>query len=760
MIACTLCAPRVYAQTDTIRYVRTSGSYNNNGRSWATAKNNVQDAINDLRDYLKINNLTSGSVYIAEGTYVPSESTEAYGGSMLNTSFKIYDGIHVYGGFSESSPEATPGDRLMSNNKRCADNWADPNGVGTVSETDIASQWDLKYKTILSGNHSSSSVILEFDEIRGRYNATYPASSYHVVWFGTNGTYATTNDSITSHYKPLEYPASLDGCVITEGNASSRSTSIREHTAYGGGVYMVGNSELRNCTVEKCSATLRGGGVYLDGGGKVDFCYIHTCQASGVGVVQGYGGGACIEYDGEVSHSHITNCTARCGGGLSICHVPGEYPVDRGISYYSPFSAACVINNNTASAEAGGIYLAEGGVINHATVTANNCIGPDVTYYGRRHGRSGGIYIRDCGMIYNSVFWGNKCATNNDIQFASVRQVADTTGHKIFVYHTAFMNHDISDWTGVQKEVVFSLDKHNLPLQGSSNNFPCFFSPTVNPDNWDDASLPGAGVFKKLVADNNLSAIPGPRIWHLTSYSALDQKGVQVTDAIQGVSQWILHAHTDYGVVTNPFRPVSTLGALVRRSDPVTYALIAPQGQEGRAGGDAIPTIFIDPGRKGVFDTEGKFVYQDKEGYSWDHPIRDIGEAIQFFRQYLVDDPGGTHHYMLPALEGGLPTGEKQRYDYVQILVKEGTINTAGPGNYLDKNIRTAAVRVESHMRLYGGYPVSLTDTDTGTRNPRDYVTTITANVTGIGGTRGYENNSAHVIAMVNVEHAIVDGFT
>lgn len=760
MIACTLCASRVYAQTDTIRYVRTSGSYNNNGRSWATAKNNVQDAINDLRDYLKINNLTSGSVYIAEGTYVPSESTEAYGGSMLNTSFKIYDGIHVYGGFSESSPEATPGDRLMSNNKRCADNWADPNGVGTVLETDIASQWDLKYKTILSGNHSSSSVILEFDEIRGRYNATYPASSYHVVWFGTNGTYATTNDSITSHYKPLEYPASLDGCVITEGNASSRSTSIREHTAYGGGVYMVGNSELRNCTVEKCSATLRGGGVYLDGGGKVDFCYIHTCQASGVGVVQGYGGGACIEYDGEVSHSHITNCTARCGGGLSICHVPGEYPVDRGISYYSPFSAACVINNNTASAEAGGIYLVEGGVINHATVTANNCISPDVTYYGRRHGRSGGIYIRDCGMIYNSVFWGNKCATNNDIQFASVRQVADTTGHKIFVYHTAFMNHDISDWTGVQKEVVFSLDKHNLPLQGSSNNFPCFFSPTVAPDNWDDASLPGAGVFKKLVADNNLSAIPGPRIWHLTSYSALDQKGVQVTDAIQGVSQWILHAHTDYGVVTNPFRPVSTLGALVRRSDPVTYALIAPQGQEGRAGGDAIPTIFIDPGRKGVFDAEGKFVYQDKEGYSWDHPIRDIGEAIQFFRQYLVDDPGGTHHYMLPALEGGLPTGEKQRYDYVQILVKEGTINTAGPGNYLDKNIRTAAVRVESHMRLYGGYPTGLEGTDTGTRNPRDYVTTITANVTGIGGTRGYENNSAHVIAMVNVEHAIVDGFT
>ena len=43
----------VSAQTDTIRYVnRTTGSYNNDGRSWATAKDRIQDAINDLREYM------------------------------------------------------------------------------------------------------------------------------------------------------------------------------------------------------------------------------------------------------------------------------------------------------------------------------------------------------------------------------------------------------------------------------------------------------------------------------------------------------------------------------------------------------------------------------------------------------------------------------------------------------------------------------------------------------------------------------------
>ena len=755
------------AQTDTIRYVRTTGRYNNDGHSWQNAKDNVQEAINDLRDYLNQHNLTSGSVYVAAGTYVPTESTESSGGSMLSTSFKIYAGIHVYGGFNPDEPEASPADRIMVNGKRCADNWSH-SSIGTTSAEDVASQWDLRYKTILSGNHSTAEVVFTYDSIRGRFNTTFPANSYHVVWFATNGKYDTSNDSIANHFKPLPYPASVNGCVITGGNASSRSTIKREHTGYGGGAYLVANSELRNCIITNCSATMRGGGAYMDGGGVVEFCYIHTCQATGLGVVQGYGGGACVDYDGQVGHSHITNCAARCGGGLSICHVPNEYPIAKrieehiapidtaAISYYYPFAAACVINNNTASAEAGGIYLAEGGTINHCTVTANRCIGPDVTYYGRRHGRTGGIYIRDCGMIYNSVFWGNRCQTNNDIQFASVRQIKDTVQHKVFVYHCAFMNHDISDWTGVQKEVVFSLEKSNLPVKGSSGNFPCFFAPTVNPENWNDA-LPGAGVFVGMPADQ----FPGPRIWHLSSYSALDQKGVQVVDAVQDASQWIRHAHTDYGVVTNLFEPVSTLGALVRKPDAMTYALIAPQGTEGRQGTTPIPTLFIDPNRKGVFDGEGKFRAAEHEGNSWDLPIKDLGEAIQFFRQYLVDDDGGNHHYMLPALDAkGQATGEPTRYDYVQILVKEGTINTAGTGNYLNWNIRTAAVRVESHMRLYGGYPASLSGTATEGRNPRTYESRITSNVTSIGGERGYENNSAHVIAMVNVEHTIIDGFT
>ena len=750
--------------TDTIRYVHPNGAYTNDGKSWATPFNRVQDAINSLHDYLNQHNLHSGSVYIAAGTYVPTESTEGAGGSMLNTSFKIYGGIHVYGGFNPDTPEAKPGDRIMSNGKKCSENWADQSGIGTVSGTEIASQWDLRHKTVLSGNHTTTPPTFAFDSIRGRYNTTFPASSFHVVWFATNGKFDGEAEQ-ADHFCPLTDSASVDGCVISSGNASTRNTNLREHTAYGGGVYMVGNTGLRNCIIERCHATMRGGGVYADGGGTIEFCLVEACQASGVGVYEGYGGGVCIDYAGSIGHSHITSCAARCGGGLTICHIPEEHPTTvpaiDSVSNYSPFATACVINNNTANAEGGGIYLAEGGTINHCTVTANCCTGPDVTYYGRRHGRTGGIYVRNCGMIFNSVFWGNRCDVNNDIQFASVRQKTGVAGYETLCYHSAFMNHDITDWTGVRKEMVFALEKQNLPVNGTLGNHPCFFNPTVDPTNWhryDPANgYYGAGVMAHLRPVD----YPGPRIWHLTSYSALDQKGVQANETMTGVSYWLHHAHTDYGVVSNPYEPVSTLGALVRRSDPLAYALVPEQGYEGRVGEALIPTLFIDPNRKGVYDEDGHFVEQTKEGNSWNTPIKDLGEAISFFRQYLVDDDGGNHHYMIPALDGdGMPTGELTRYDYVQFLVKEGTVTTVGHGNYLDRSIRTAAIRLDSHMRMYGGYPATLTGTDTDERNPRDYKSIISANITGIEGASGYQNNSAHVIAMVNVEHTIVDGFT
>ncbi len=56
------------------------------------ANADVQDAIDDLQT-------TGGEVWIAEGTYSPSRVTNVTNSGDI-TSFVIYEGVNVYGGFA------------------------------------------------------------------------------------------------------------------------------------------------------------------------------------------------------------------------------------------------------------------------------------------------------------------------------------------------------------------------------------------------------------------------------------------------------------------------------------------------------------------------------------------------------------------------------------------------------------------------------------------------------------------------------------
>ena len=305
------------AKTYVCRYVNAeTGNYANDGLTWVTAKNNLQGAIDELYEEIK-NKGTDvvGYVFVA-GTddnkgmvYVPTRrSTDDADGSLFNTSFRIYERIYVYGGFKgdETADDISslPGKRVMTNGLTLAEDEA---LIDRDNIDNSVRRWNFKYKTVLSGNHSIVETTFTYDTSRGRYATTFPLNSYHVVWFATNGTLESS--SLPNHFKPLENEACLDGCTIKDGYAASRNistTSERDHTGFGGGVYMVKNALLRNCVVEYCAATLRGGGVYMDGGGEMDRCYVHTCQASGIGVIAG-----CYITDGIVER----NCMVRISRG-------------------------------------------------------------------------------------------------------------------------------------------------------------------------------------------------------------------------------------------------------------------------------------------------------------------------------------------------------------------------------------------------------------------------------------------------------------
>lgn len=733
----TISVAGAFAQTDTIRYVsQTTGKYSNDGLSWATAKDNVQDAINDLYDYMQRNNLHSGSVYVAAGKYYPSEST-SNGSSVLYTSFKIYDGIHLYGGFNPKTPEATPDARVLSSSPewKTSDTKLKNKPTGSPSDRpigmaakDTIMSYDFKHATILSGNHSTVMGKFDWNNNKKQYDTRFPGNSYHVLWFATNGFCKDDAGKETLFADSLVYGASVDGCVIEDGNASGRTTTERDLTAFGGGAYMVQHATLSNCVVRRCSASRRGGGVYMDRGGTVKDCYIYDCQTLGIGVTDGYGGGVCMENNGVLHKTVITNNMARVGGGLMIVYTPEEHPYSTS-KYtkegFDPYASTCIINNNNANTEGAGVTLYKGGVLNHCTITSNECTGTDITINNIRYGRTGGLYVYGAGSAFNSVVWGNTCAANNDIQFGYNRATNIfklATAQRPRLSYMAFSNYDITDWGNSLRSNVFQLDKSNFTA-GKAGNYPIF----------ENASK---------VAGVDDSLLYSPTQWKLDSKSYLEMKGVQVSQ-LTAFGNMITKSHSARDIFGAVFNPVSALGAVA--ADEEDYEIAMLPAVDGTNPSTKIPTLFVDPNRV-INSLEGK------TGNSWDTPLDNVSEAVYDMEKYLSSNKSWTGK--------------------TQILVKQGLVTAAGPSSYLydlqsgEADLQSAALHLLSNMLMYGGYSSKLTGTQVtdytveGTgekivaRNPKENVTRITGNIVD-----DYKYNSVHCVIFPNVHDAVLDGF-
>ena len=730
------------AQSDTIRYVNAqTGKYANDGKTWATAKDNVQDAINDLYNYMQTRNLHSGSVYVAAGTYTPSEST-GDGSSVLSTSFKIYDGIHVYGGFNADHPEPTPNDRVLSTQPAWRDNQSKlaNDEQSTETETTLTMgqllekektegatvmRYDFKNATIFSGNHNTVMGTFQWNDNKKQYDTRFPGNSYHVVWFATNGYVKDAQDNNTLYADSLVYGASLDGCIIQDGNAAGRSTADRDLNAFGGGVYMVQHATVRNCVIRRCSASRRGGGVYMDRGGTVKDCNIYQCQTLGIGVIDGYGGGVCMENNGVMRHCNVTNNMARTGGGLMIVYTPEKHPYSEDYKKddFDPYASVCVFSNNNANTEGAGVILYRGGVLNHCTIVNNECTGTDITIGGVRYGRTGGLFIYGAGSAFNSVVWGNTCPANDNIQYgyyATTDLFAKATAQRPRLAYMAFSNFDITDWGNTLRSNVFQISKENFTA-GKAGNYPIFTSPSTT-----------AGA-------NGATA--SPLNWEPNAMSYLQQKGVQVSQ-LSNFGDLITKSHSARDFVRNVFNPVSALGAFAIADEQ--YKVAELPAVDGTDPTTKIPTLFVDPNR----------VIKNKDvttsGSSWDTPLDNVSEAVKDMEAYIKLNNVTSK---------------------TQILVKQGNITTAGSSSYLydtvtgESNLESGALHLLDNMLMYGGYSSSLagtTVTDTKdasgktivARNPKENVTRINGNIVG-----EYKYNSVHCVIFPNVQNAVLDGF-
>lgn len=396
-----------------IRYVKKDGT--GDGSSWANASGDIQRMI----DYLADNNPQNlpGEVWVAAGTYEPQ--TQLITGTSYSASFRMRDGISVYGGFT-----GDPDDNETKTTRK---------------KKEGGMPWEFQNETILMAAY--------YDHEKLEYNNkwTLTSDSRHVVWFAPMRT-GNENDGYEFE-EAFNQPTYLDGVTIVGGYAQGGTGLDEFLTDRGAGVYMNGeNTYLTNCVVKENYATGNGGGVYVSGG-RVQSSLIYNNNSDQ------NGGAVYVDDRGLVHRSMLTNNSARNGAGV---YLDNQAPTAGGDDHpeYLILST-CVVSNNTASGN-GAVYCDEGGVLLQNTITNNQCVtATDAT--DPNASQTGGIYINSYALVANSVIWNNHMGENNDIPMYAKNPTAATVR---FMYN-AISGVNNTVWNNVLQQQTLSLSGEN-----------------------------------------------------------------------------------------------------------------------------------------------------------------------------------------------------------------------------------------------------------------------------------------------------------
>lgn len=410
-----------YLPPSRIRYVKPTATGTGDGSSWENASADLQKMIDELA-----NNGQAGEVWVAAGIYTPQ--SQLISGTAYSASFRMRDGISVYGGFNADDPETSKLERAK----------------GTMP-------WDFTNETILQAAYYDHN---DFSWTNNKWTLT--SDSRHVVWFAPMpGESAFTN--VTT----------LDGVTIQGGYAQGGTGLDDFKTDRGGGVYMDGaNAYLSNCIVKENYATGNGGGVYLKNG-RVQTSLIYNNNADADG------GAVYVENRGLVHRSMLANNSALNGAGVYLHNVT-ETSEDH--PEYLILST-CVVSNNTVRGN-GAVYCDKGGVLMQNTITNNNCVtATDAT--DPNASQTGGIYIDEYALVLNSVLWNNQMGVSpngTNIPMYARNPSAD----KVKFLYNAISGVNNAIWNNTLQEQTLSLVDKNAGVENDGNSIgPRFTEPTT-----------------------------------------------------------------------------------------------------------------------------------------------------------------------------------------------------------------------------------------------------------------------------------------
>ncbi len=445
-----------YLPATRIRYVKPTATGTGDGSSWDNASGDLQKMIDELAD----NNVSqqAGEVWVAAGTYKPQ--SQLISGMNYSASFRMRDGISVYGGFE--------GDETSKQER----------AKGTMP-------WDFTNVTVLEAAYYESKLAWTNSKW------TVGSDSRHVVWFAP-----------MSGESDFTRITTLDGVTVQGGYAQGNTGLDDFLTDRGAGVYMDGaNAYLSNCIVRENYATGNGGGVYLKNG-RVQTSLIYNNNADADG------GAVYVENRGLVHRSMLTNNSALNGAGVYLYNGAEASSDDPDHPEYLILST-CVVSNNTVRGN-GAVYCDKGGVLMQNTITNNECVtATDATDVNAS--QTGGIYVDEYALVLNSVLWNNQMQGGTNIPMYA----RNPSAAKVRFLYNAISGVNNAVWNNTLQEQTLSLVDENAGKQDDGTSIgPRFTEPAADmnfslntdygvQDEWKDGLI---SYYWKPISGSNLWA--------------------------------------------------------------------------------------------------------------------------------------------------------------------------------------------------------------------------------------------------------------
>lgn len=677
-----------------IRYVRQG--FTGDGTSWENASGDIQRMIDNLAES---GNGQPGEVWVAAGTYEPQ--TQLITGTSYSASFRMRDGISVYGGFSADYPEDSKTKRARK----------------TKGTGEAVMPWEFENETILMAAY--------YDHKNLEYNNnkwTLTSDSRHVVWFAPMRT--TGADGSTYGFEAdFTMPTYLDGVTIMGGYAQGDTGQDEFLTDRGAGVYMHGrNTYLANCVVKENYATGNGGGVYVSGG-RVQSSLIYNNNSDQ------NGGAVYVDDEGMVHRSMLTNNSARNGAGAYLYNnttlQDGEH---EDYPEYLILST-CVVSNNTASGN-GAVYCDNGGVLLQNTITNNQCVtSTDLT--DPNASQTGGIYINSYALVANSVIWNNRMGMG-DAPVNIPMYAKNPTAAKVRFMYNAISGVNNAVWNNTLQQQTLSLVDENEGTADDSNSIGPRFEEPSSGFNLDTSFGVQSGW--KDGDDNKSVAID--YFWKPIDGSNLWARGMALG---QLPSEVVLAPEID--IEGQLFAQKPAVGAF-----HVNKSAIVPRLESDDSGKYTV-VLYVD-----VDCTEPK-----NDGSSWSMAYRSLNDAISYFSEWKsgMDDKDVIGNDGKAATFSSMMLNSVKSFE---IRVLEGDLWPRYA--FVNEDPKTATLDIlkmqsKLPLKIVGGYYRNNGSNDDVQRDPLNHRSQLNGN----NGGNTLADGLYHVVTVETGAQVELDGF-